>query len=171
MQVYVGQLLLVGFNYAPQGWAFCDGSLLPISGNEVLYNLIGTTYGGNGQTTFGLPDLRGQVPIGMGQLPGGGNYVLGQQGGQENIPIFQNTYPTHTHLVYGTSSVANSTNPTATILAGGRSIYASNTTPNVPLNTAMVGSSPGSSGAHSNLQPYLTLNWIISLYGIYHSPT
>jgi microcystin-dependent protein len=170
MQVFIGQLLLVGFNYAPVGWALCNGSLLSISGNEALHSLIGTTYGGDGVNTFGLPDLRGQAPIGIGQSTAGSNYTLGQVGGVENVPIFQNTYPTHTHLVYGTSSVANTTNPTATILAGGRSIYAANTTPNVDLNAAMVGASPGSSGAHANLQPYQTLNWIIALTGTYPSP-
>jgi microcystin-dependent protein len=169
MEVFLGQLLLVGFGFVPQGWAACDGSLLSISSYDALYNLIGTTYGGDGQSTFGLPDLRGQVAIGIGQSTVGGNYLLGQIGGQENVPILAPTYPTHSHLIYGTASVANATNPTATILASGRSIYAANTTPNAPLNSAMIGTTSGGSAAHSNLQPYLTLNWIISLYGVFPS--
>ncbi len=170
MNVYVGMLLLVGFDYAPVGWAFCDGSLISISGNDVLYSLIGTTYGGNGQTTFGLPDLRGRTPIGIGQSTVGGNYQLGQIGGAENVAISQSTYPTHTHFVYGTSGVAGAANPAAAILAGGRSIYASNTTATVDLNAAMVTASPGQGLPHPNLQPYQTLNWIIALEGIYPSP-
>lgn len=169
MDPYVGQLLLVGFAWAPNGWALCQGQTLSISENDVLYSLIGTTYGGDGQTNFALPDLRGQLPIGIGQLPGGGNYVLGQVGGLENVAILAQTYPTHSHLVYGTSGAPNSNSPGATILASGRSIYASNTTPNVDLNSAMVSQSPGSSAAHTNLQPYLTLNWIISLTGRFPS--
>ena len=171
MEVYVGMLLLVGFNWAPVGWALCWGQLMPISGNEPLYNLIGTTYGGDGTNTFGLPDLRGRAPIGIGQSTAGSNYPLGQMSGVENVAIFQNTYPTHTHLVYGTSAVAGASNPSAAIVAGGRSIYASNTTATVDLNPAMVTMSPGTNGAHSNIQPYQVLNWIISLYGIYPSPS
>jgi microcystin-dependent protein len=170
MQVYIGQLLLVGFNFAPVGWAFCDGSLISVSSFPVLYNLIGTTYGGDGVNKFALPDLRGQVPICMGQLQGGGNYVLGQRGGVENVAIFDATYPTHTHTVDGVSAAANSSSPSGSTLAGGRSIYVSGTTANVALNPAMVSQSGGSSGAHPNLQPYLTLNWIISLDGIYPAP-
>jgi microcystin-dependent protein len=169
MNPYVGQLLLVGFAWAPNGWVLCQGQLLPINENDVLYNLIGTTYGGDGQTNFGLPDLRGQIPIGIGQLPGGSNYVLGQVGGLENVAILAQTYPTHSHLVYGTSGAPNSSSPGATILASGRSIYASNTTPNVNLNPLMVSQSQGSSVAHTNLQPYLTLNWIIALQGRFPS--
>jgi microcystin-dependent protein len=171
MEVYVGMLLLTGFSWAPAGWALCDGSHISISGNELLYNLIGTTYGGDGTSTFGLPDLRGRTPIGLGQSPGGSNYQLGQSGGVENVAIFQNTYPSHTHSVYGTSGVAGATNPSAAILAGGRSIYVSNTTPTVDLNRAMVSMSPGANVAHNNIQPYQTLNWIISLTGIYPSPS
>jgi microcystin-dependent protein len=170
MQVYVGQLLLVGFNFAPAGWAICDGSLLSVSQYQVLYNLIGTTYGGDGTSTFGLPDLRGHTPIGIGQLQGGGNYQLGQKGGVENVAIMGGTYPTHIHQVDGIASGANTSNPSSTTLAAGRSIYASNTAANVALNGAMVSMSPGISAAHPNLQPYQTLNWVISLFGIYPSP-
>ncbi|MGA9529792.1 MAG: tail fiber protein [Terriglobales bacterium] len=170
MQVYVGQIILAGFNFAPQGWAFCDGSLLSISSYDLLYSLIGTTYGGDGTSTFGLPDLRGHTPIGMGQLQGGGNYILGQSGGVENVAILGQTYPSHNHQVDGIASGANTSNPSSTTLAGGRSIYA-NTAATVALNGAMVSMSPGISAAHPNLQPYQTLNWIISLFGIYPSPS
>jgi microcystin-dependent protein len=173
MQAYVGQLLLVGFNFKPAGWAACDGSLLSISSFSELYSLIGTTYGGNGQSNFALPDLRGRTPIGIGQLQGGGNYVLGQSGGAENVTIAASNYPTHNHLVNGVSSGATSSSPGGMTLAGSRSIYASNTQATVALNSAFVGpSSPSAGGgAHPNLQPYQTLNWIISLYGIFPTPS
>jgi microcystin-dependent protein len=173
MQVFVGQLLLVGFNFAPVGWAFCNGALVPISQYEALFNLIGTTYGGDGQNTFGLPDLRGRTPIATGQLQGGGNYVLGQPGGAENVTIASSNYPTHNHLVNGVSSGATSSSPGGMTLAGSRSIYVNNTAASVALNPAMVGPSipTAGGGPHANLQPYQTLNWIISLYGIFPTPS
>ena len=170
METYVGQLLCVGFNFAPVGWALCDGSLLSISQNEVLFNLIGTTYGGDGQSTFGLPDLRGRTPVGTGPLAGGSTYVIGQKGGAENVTLSLQQYPSHIHPLAATSNNGNSNNPGGNLLAAGQAIYSSNTPePVFALNKAAVTLSPGSGQPHSNLQPFLTCNWIISLYGIYPS--
>jgi microcystin-dependent protein len=169
MEVFVGQLLLVGFSFAPVGWAFCNGSLLPISGYEALYSLLGTTYGGDGVSTFGLPDLRGRIPIGVGALPGGGNYTLGQMGGAENVLIDVNTYPTHSHSVGASGVAGNGNSPKNSTPASGQTIYVSSPTLTAPLNSQACQASAGGTQPHTNLQPYLTLNWIISLGGVYPS--
>jgi microcystin-dependent protein len=168
MEAFIGQILLVGFNFAPAGWAFCDGSLQAINENPTLFNLIGTTYGGDGQTTFALPDLRGRTPIGIGTGPGLSNYVLGQPGGAENVTITPATYPTHTHSLSGTSDSGNAQNPSGALLASGQNIYRAGPPVEV-MNAAMVGMAPGNSLAHNNLQPFQVCNWIISLFGIYPS--
>jgi microcystin-dependent protein len=170
MTPYVGQIICVGFNFAPAGWAFCDGSLLPISQYDVLFNLIGTTFGGDGQTTFALPDLRGRTPIGTGQGGGLSNYTLGQRGGVEQVTLTTQQYPTHTHPLVATANGGNANAPAGSYLAAGQSVY----TPNTPqaadaLNASTVSTAPGSNQPHSNLQPYLTCNWVISLFGVYPS--
>ncbi len=164
---YVGEVRLVGFNFAPDGWAFCNGQLLSISQYGVLYNLIGTTYGGDGQSTFGLPNLQGRIPIHQGTLQGGGTYVLGQPGGVETVTVQLAQYPSHSHSIMGTSN-SGSSNSQSNNTVGGISAY----TPDAPItamNGAMIGYS-GSSGPHNNVQPYQVLNWIISLFGVYPSP-
>ncbi|MCC6391504.1 MAG: phage tail protein [Bryobacterales bacterium] len=166
-QPYVGQLLLVPYNFAPVGWMFCQGQLLSISENETLFQLIGTTFGGDGQSTFALPDLRGRTAIGTGQGAGAGNYVLGQTQGVEQVTLTSNQIPTHTHVVVASGSVNNSSLPNGAILAAtsGAQAYASAGTAG---NLAPGSLSPvGGSQPHDNLQPYLTLNWIISLFGIF----
>lgn len=167
-QPYVGQVICVGFNFAPVGWAICDGSLLPISEYSTLFNLIGTTYGGNGTTTFGIPDLRGRTPLSQGA-----GYVLGQPGGAENVTLNSNQYPGHTHPVAVTAASTSSPNPTACVLgasASGTNLYSSDA-PSATnlLNSAMCTPAAGSALPHSNLQPYLVCNWIISLFGVYPS--
>jgi microcystin-dependent protein len=169
MQVYVGQVLLVGFNFAPLGWAPCDGRLLSISEYQILYSLLGTTYGGNGQTTFGLPDLRGRTAIGLGPSKSGSNYVLGQNGGAENVTVTSNTYPLHSHSIGASKGTGNLNAAAGAALASGQTIYVSNPTLTAPLNSLACTASPGGSLPHNNLQPYLTLNWIIALDGIYPS--
>ena len=111
-QPHVGEIRLVGFNFAPAGWARCDGSLLPISENEVLFQLIGTTYGGDGQETFALPDLRGRVPIHVGTRPGGNNYVQGESSGTETVTLTVQQMPSHTHTP-STAAERTSSRPTA----------------------------------------------------------
>ncbi len=167
-QPYVGQLLLVGFNFAPEGWLTCNGATLAISEYSTLYNLIGTTYGGNGQTTFNVPDLQGRIPIHQGSN-GVSTYVIGQEGGVENVTITLNQFPTHTHTLQGSSAAGSSSIPTNNVLG---SVSAYTTEPPITaLNNATIGFSGGGNQPHSNLQPFLVLNWIISLFGVYPSQT
>lgn len=165
---YIGEIRLVGFNFAPQGWAFCDGALMAISQNDALFNLIGTTYGGDGQNTFGLPDLRGRVPLHMGT--GGGNtYVLSQSAGVETVTLTGNQIPVHTHTLLGTSAAAVTAAPQASpasaLAQSATAIYAANA-PNTTMNQTSVA---GGSQPHDNRMPFLGINFIISLFGIYPS--
>jgi microcystin-dependent protein len=166
MDQYVGQVLLAGFNFAPVGWHFCDGSLLPISEYDTLFNLIGTTYGGDGINTFALPDLRGRTAISQGTGQGLSTYVIGQIAGVESVTIASNTYPNHTHSLFGTSDSGNSQNPTGALVGVGQNIYRAEA-PTETMNATMCGPSPGNSLPHENRQPYQVCNWIIALYGVY----
>ena len=167
-QPYVGALALVGFNFAPVGWQICDGSLLSIAENLTLYQLIGTTYGGDGQNTFAVPDLRGRVPIHQGQLPGGGNYGIGQLAGVEQVTLTQQQMPGHTHTLLCSANPQNSSAPGGAYLAATAGNKYSSGTPAAAMASTMVGNDGGGQ-PHDNRQPYLTLNWIISLYGIFPS--
>ncbi|TPW18541.1 MAG: Tail collar domain-containing protein [Halothiobacillaceae bacterium] len=167
MDVFLGQLLLVPYNFAPQGWAFCNGQLLPIAQNTALFSLLGTTYGGNGQTTFALPDLRGRVPLSSGQGPGLSNYALGEVGGAENITLLAAQMPQHGHSVQANSGDPTDTTPTNNVPAGG-STGSYNAAANSVMAAGMIGAAGGSQ-PHENRPPYLTLNWIIALEGIYPS--
>jgi microcystin-dependent protein len=168
MDQYLGQILLTGFNFAPLGWHFCDGSLLSIAENSALFNLIGTTYGGDGINTFGLPDLRGRTPMGQGNGPGLSPAIMGQIAGTESVTITSQTYPMHTHTLLGTSDTANSQNPSLAVVANGPTIYRAET-PTVVLNNSMCGPAAGQGLPHENRQPYLVCNWIIALDGVYPS--
>lgn len=154
---------MVGFNFAPVNWAFCDGSRLPISQYDALYSLIGTTYGGNGQTTFNLPDLRGRVPI-----HNGGSYVLGQNGGSETVPLTPNQLGAHGHTLMASGN--NASSPTA---AGNVWAVTSNTQyTDKAANTKMSPSAMTNSGMglpHENMIPFTAINFIIALYGIWPS--
>ena len=166
-QPYVGEIRLTGFNFAPSGWNFCDGSILAIAEFEVLFNLIGTTYGGDGQQTFQLPDLRGRVPIPMG-TSGDGSYVQGMKGGAETVVLNVQELPAHTHLMVGAGVFANSADPKGMYPGkiDGTSAY------NSTINTAFADDAVhliGGGQPHYNMQPYAVLNYIISLYGIYPS--
>ena len=148
---FLGQLMLVGFNFAPRGWALCNGQLLSISQNTALFSLLGTTYGGDGVQTFGLPNLRGRVPLHYGQAPSGVNYSQGQVGGEENVTLTQQQMPQHSHQVLATSDDATKKNPVGSLpAASGGSVYAE--TPNGVMLPAMIGVS-GSSQPHDNMQP------------------
>jgi microcystin-dependent protein len=166
-QPFVGEVRVVGFNFAPVGWATCNGVLQSIAENSTLFNLIGTTYGGDGQQTFGLPDLQGRIPIHQGSN-GVSTYVIGAKGGVENVTITLNQFPTHTHQLLGSATAAGSNIPTNNTLGSSVGIYTTGA-PAIAMNNAMIGSSGGGSQPHSNLQPYLALNWIISLFGIFPS--
>jgi len=168
-QPYVGEIRMFGGNFSIAGWAFCDGSLLPISENETLFQLIGTTYGGDGQNTFALPDLRGRVPIHMGQGPGLSNYNLAESAGVESVTLTQNQIPIHTHAPVA-SNTGNSDNPSG-------SFWANSTTgkpysaapPAIQMNPGTVASTGGSQ-PHDNMIPFLCVTYLISLFGIFPSP-
>jgi microcystin-dependent protein len=165
---YIGEVRLVGFNFAPVGWAFCNGQLLPISQYSPLFNLIGTTYGGDGQTTFGVPNLQGRIPIHQGVLAGGGSYVIGQTGGLETVLVGVTQYPAHGHALLGSSNSGNANNPANQTVGSGLKVYLTES-PTTAMNTSMVGPSGGANQPHENRQPYQVLNWIISLFGVYPS--
>ena len=166
---YVGEVRLVGFNFAPAGWALCQGQLQPISEFDTLFNLIGTTYGGDGQNTFALPNLQGRIPIHQGQLPGGGQYVIGQTGGVENVTIVANTYPQHNHALLASSNAGGTNSPGNNVIASFQDGYEA-ATPAHAMLPATLGFSGGGNQPHDNLQPYQVLNWVIALYGVYPSP-
>ncbi|MEW5848834.1 MAG: tail fiber protein [Myxococcota bacterium] len=164
---YIGEIRLFAGNFAPQSWAFCMGQILPIAQNTALFSILGTTYGGNGQTTFALPDLRGRTAIGAGQGAGLSDYNLGQLGGAESVTLLTSELPAHTHQVSASSQAAAAAEPTnAFLAAAGSNVYSN--TPNTTMNAAMVGVT-GSSQPHNNMPPYLALNYIICMFGIYPS--
>ncbi|PXY44929.1 phage tail protein [Flavobacterium hydrophilum] len=171
-QPYVGEIRMFAGNFAPAGWMFCEGQLLPISENETLFQLIGTTYGGDGQETFKLPDLRGRLPIHTGTGSSGTTYNLGESGGAEEITLTAQQIPSHNHAVLATTDLANSTSPADAYLsttATGNKIY-STASPTVALDPSEI-SSIGGSQPHTNFQPYLCIDFIISLFGIFPSQT
>lgn len=165
MDQYLGEIRLVPFSFAPQGWALCAGQLLPINQNQALFALIGTYYGGDGKTNFALPDLRGRVPVGEGQAATGTSYQIGSTGGLETVKLTVNQLPSHAHPVRANSGASTTKNPSGAFPAAG-SAYAP--TQNVSMNAAMVGKKGGGQ-AHENRPPYLTLNYIIALEGIFPS--
>jgi microcystin-dependent protein len=155
---YVGQLALFGFNFAPAGWYLCDGSLVPIAENETLFNLIGTTYGGDGQETFALPDLRGRAPV-----HAGGAHVPGELGGVETVTLTSTQIPAHTHTLAGGG--AQTTNqPTNAYPADDGQFGAASGSYLLPASSA------GGSQPHENMQPYLVMTWCISAFGVFPSP-
>ncbi|MES2611707.1 MAG: tail fiber protein [Pseudomonadota bacterium] len=166
---FVGEIRIFAGNFPPRGWAFCQGQMLPISGNEVLYTLIGTTYGGDGQSTFALPDLRSRAPIHQGQGPGLSNYVLGQSGGVESVTLLNSQLPQHTHgLAYGGSGTQASPQSGLPSITPARDYRYSD----APANTSLHVNSmqiQGGSLPHENRSPYLALNFIICQEGPFPS--
>ncbi len=172
---YVGQIIATGFSFAPVGWQLCDGTLLQIANNEVLYTLLGTTYGGDGQTTFGVPDLRGRTIVGTGQGPGLQNYIMGQKSGTETVTLTTANMPAHSHVPQAQPAVAG-----ATIIPGATTVFgpAGDATTNVygpaaavpvALNNAVVSVAAGGGQPHDNMQPFQTINYIIATQGLYPS--
>jgi microcystin-dependent protein len=166
---YVGEIRMFGGNFAPAGWMFCSGQLLPISEYETLFNLIGTTYGGDGQSTFNLPNLGGRVPVHQGTDSFGISYVLGANGGAENVILTVNQIAAHTHalLVSGDQGDQNTPGGNEAAAGGSAQVYRPGTATSA-LNAAVV-TTDGLSQPHSNFQPYLCVSFIISLFGIYPS--
>ncbi len=169
MDPFVAEIRVVPFNFAPTGWAFCNGQLMPISQNTALFSLLGTTYGGDGKSNFALPNMQGNAPIHVGQGPGLSQYFLGEEGGSDTVTLLQTEMPLHKHGFQAGSSLAQST-PNGFALGQGTPIYKTNPGPgNVPntlMNLGMAGLSGGNL-PHTNLMPYLTLNFIIALQGVF----
>jgi microcystin-dependent protein len=165
-QPYVGEIRIFAGNFPPAGWMFCEGQLLPISEYETLFNLIGTTYGGDGESTFALPDLRGRLPLHQGS-----GFVLAETGGVETVTLTVSQIPAHSHAFLGSNAVANDPNPSPNTLgeSSAISLYQSGS-PATAMAPQAIGS-VGGSQPHENFQPYLCLDFIISLFGIFPSQT
>lgn len=164
---FLAEIRIVGFNFAPRGWAFCDGQILPINQNQSLYSLLGTTYGGDGRTSFALPDLRSRTPIHRSD-----GFQLGQKGGAETVTLTAAQIAAHTHTAKASSTAADTGNPAAHVLAAadaGQTLYrdpeAANTT---ALRSGTV-TNAGGGQAHNNMQPYITLSFCIALQGLFPS--
>jgi microcystin-dependent protein len=166
-QPYVGEIRMFAGNFNPAGWMFCEGQLLPISENETLFQLIGTTYGGDGESTFALPDLRGRIPIHQGN-----GFILAETGGAEEVTLTTNQIPGHSHPILVNGGQGSTPTPSGQVVLAG--------SPNVDLYTLDIAnqalaptsiSSFGGSQPHTNFQPYLCVSFIISLFGIFPSPT
>jgi microcystin-dependent protein len=166
---YVGEIRMFGGNFAPNGWLFCQGQVLSISDYDTLFNLIGTTYGGDGQNTFGLPNLASRIPVHQGSAPFG-TYVIGQPGGTESVTLQTQQLPVHTHTALGSSIAAVQPGPAGNYWADWGSSQYSSTAPGVAMNPQALAPAGGNQ-PHDNMSPYLAINFIISLYGIYPSPS
>jgi len=165
-QPYVGEIRMFAGNFAPAGWMFCEGQLLPISENQTLFQLIGTTYGGDGQSTFALPDLRGRVPLHFGN-----GFTLAETGGAETVTLTVSQIPAHSHALLASGASASTTSPGGALPAAAANAtitpYGSDA-PTGPLHSSSMGSTGGSQ-PHNNFQPYLCVDFIISLFGIFPS--
>ena len=181
MDEYLGTVKLFGFNFAPRGWMTCQGQIISIAQNTALFSLLGTTYGGNGQTTFALPDLQGRSAIGQGNGRGLSNYVMGQVGGQENVTLTNNQLPAHTHqatcvsTLFAETGQGNSQNPQGRLLGSGQQIYCDENPANnrqmssQSVQTTATVAVTGSSQPFNVQAPYLTLNYCICTQGIFPS--
>jgi len=168
---YIGEIRLFAGNFAPVGWAFCKGQLLAIDQADVLFQLIGTTYGGDGQQTFALPDLRGRLPVHQGQGSGTGNHTIGETGGTETVTLTVAQIPAHSHMLVGSGAAASAGNPAGAMLAATTvNSYDSTGTAAVTMAGSALGSAGGNQ-PHENMAPTLTLNYIISLFGIFPTQT
>ena len=161
---FLGEIKIMSFSFAPKGWALCNGQTLPINQNQALFSLFGTTYGGNGQTTFALPNLQGQTPIHIG-----GGFFQGQNGGEQNHTLTSLEMPTHTHVAQGTTTNADQPVPTGNLLGAANNMYTgANAGGLTPLDPTSI-STLGGSQPHQNMQPYLTLSFCVALQGIFPS--
>lgn len=170
---FVGEIRMFAGNFAPRGWATCEGQLLAISQNDALFSLLGTIYGGDGRTTFGLPDLRGRVPVhaGSGSGPGLSLRRVGARGGLEQTTLTALNTPAHTHALYGSRDLASDDSPAGNVPATGAGVnlYGAPDAPTAPLDAGFVADATGGGASHSNMMPFLSLTFIIALFGIYPS--
>lgn len=162
---FVAEIRIFPFNFAPRGWAWCDGQLLPLSQNTALFSLLGTTYGGNGANNFALPDLRGRAPMHPGQGPGLSLHDLGETGGSETVTLLESEIPAHSHTLSASIRPADALNPATLAVGTGNNVYAP------PSNTTLAASEAlapaGGSQPHNNMQPYLTFYFCIALQGVF----
>ncbi len=167
---YVGEIRMFAGTFAPRGYALCDGQLLLIADNAALFSLLGTTFGGDGRTTFGIPDLRGRAPIHFGSGPGLTPRTIGSAGGAEQVAVTTPQLPAHTHTWQASGSPASETQPQDNVVGGNLDVdaYAPSTSPTAPMATSAI-TSTGSSQPHQNMQPYLVINYIIALVGTFPS--
>lgn len=169
---FVAEIRIFGFNFAPRGWAFCDGQILPLSQNTALFSLLGTTYGGDGKSNFALPNLQGSAPMQQGQGSGLSQRDLGQIGGEQTVTLLNSEIPNHTHTVISTASPATQNNANggvwakATIARQPQTAYSDHFSPTVPMSPQAL-SITGNSSPHNNMPPYLTLNFCIALQGVF----
>lgn len=169
MDPFVAEIRIFPFNFAPRGWAFCNGQLMPISQNTALFSLLGTTYGGNGQSTFALPNLQGSAPMHPGQGPGLSLHDLGETGGSETVTLLESEIPVHSHTMMASTQPGEDPTPgpaEALARSVGASLYQIPTTPVVPMSASAV-TAAGGSLPHNNMMPYLTLNFCIALQGVF----
>jgi len=170
-QPFVGEIEIFGFNFAPQGWALCAGQLLPISQNAALFSLLGTQFGGDGKSTFALPNLQGTIPVSQGQGPGLSDYDMGETGGSETVTLNINQIPSHAHNLAASPVAGRIATPTSSSVLGPTSrgtaeAYQTAATAGATMNTSSVGPAGGSL-PHNNMMPYLTVNYCIALQGIF----
>jgi microcystin-dependent protein len=163
---FVGEIRMFAGNFAPAGWAFCQGQVIPISENETLFNLIGTTYGGDGQQTFALPNLQSRIPMHIGQ-----SFALGQSAGEEQVTLTTEQMPAHTHALVASSASGTQSSPKGNTLAASATVALYNGNPPNQALAAPTTQNTGGSQPHENMQPFLVLNFIISLFGVYPSQT
>jgi microcystin-dependent protein len=172
MDPFVAEIRILPFNFAPKGWAFCDGQILPLSQNTALFSLLGTTYGGDGKSNFALPNMQGNAPMHPGQGPGLSLHDLGETGGSETVSLLESEIPSHSHAMMASSDPADNTTPTGHIASNqvgrGNNLYLPNNP--LPALTNMSDSALAPAGGdqpHNNMQPYLTLNFCIALQGVF----
>jgi microcystin-dependent protein len=161
---FLSEIRIMSFEFAPKGWAMCNGQLLPINQNQALFSLLGTTFGGDGRVNFALPDLRGRTPIHVGS-----GHTLGERGGEQAHTVSIAELPQHTHSVRASKQTSNAESPTGNLLAGANNLYRRPSTSLVALAPGTIGNNGGSQ-AHLNMQPFLTLGFCIALQGIFPSP-
>lgn len=168
MDPFVAEIRIVSFNFPPQGWAFCNGQILPLSQNTALFSLLGTTYGGNGASNFALPDLQGRAPMHPGQGPGLSLHDLGETGGSQTVTLLTSEIPSHNHNLVAINDIGDVNTPTGNGLARstGAAVYSASGPPLVAMSPTAL-SQNGSSFPHNNLQPLLVLNFVIALQGVY----
>ncbi len=165
---FLAEVRIVGFNFAPRGWAFCDGQILPINQNQSLYSLLGTTYGGDGRTSFALPDMRGRTPIHVGRSNGGGDHTEGQKSGEETHTLAANEMPQHDHQLKASSDSGTIPIPAGQVLAASPNPMYHEATNLVDMNSASV-ANVGGGQAHDNMMPFIALNFCIALQGLFPS--